>query len=173
MDLYGEMRRDHERGEGIQALARKYKVHRRMVREALNSGLPLERKKPERTSPQLAQYVAWIEGVLEADERAPRKQRHTAHRIWVRLRGEFPEATLGESTLRHYVGKRKRELRLTRGAVMVPQAYEPGVEAQVDFYEASVDLNGQREVLQFFCMRSMASGAAFHCAFRRQMQQAL
>jgi hypothetical protein len=56
---------------------------------------------------------------------------------------------------------------------MVPQAYEMGVEAQVDFYEASVDFGGEREVLQIFCMRSMASGAAFHCAFRRQTQQAL
>ena len=47
MDLFEEIRRDHERGEGIKALARKYKVHRRMVREALRSGLPSERKKPD------------------------------------------------------------------------------------------------------------------------------
>jgi transposase len=89
------------------------------------------------------------------------------------LRQEFPHAAVGESTVRHYVGKRKRELRLTRCAVMVPQAYQIGVEAQVDFYEASVDLAGEREVLQIFCLRSMASGAAFHCAFRCQTQQAL
>jgi transposase len=173
VDLYAEIRRDHEGGAGIKALARKYKVHRRMVREALRSGLPAERKKPERSSPKLEPYMAWIEAILAADEQAPRKQRHTAQRIWTRLRQEFPHAAVGESTVRHYVGKRKRELRLTRCAVMVPQAYQMGVEAQVDFYEASVDLAGEREVLQIFCLRSMASGAAFHCAFRRQTQQAL
>ncbi len=173
VDLYAEMRRDHERGEGIKALGRKYKVHRRMVREALSSALPEARKKPERLSPQIDIYEAWIESILTADGSAPRKQRHTARRIWTRLREEFPAATVGESTLRHYVGARKRELRLSSGAVMVPQSYAMGVEAQVDFYEATVELNGERTVLQIFCMRSMASGAAFHCAFRRQTQQAL
>ena len=172
MDLYAEIRRAHEGGEGIKALARKYKVHRRMVREALSSALPVKRKKPVRISPQLSPYVSWIENILEADKQAPRKQRHTAHRIWTRLMAEFPNAKLGESTLRHFVGERKRELRLTSLPVMVPQAYMPGVEGQVDFYEATVELGGVNEVLQFFCLRSMASGAGFHCAFRRQTQQA-
>jgi hypothetical protein len=39
------------------------------------------------------------------------------------------------------------------------------VEAQVDWYEAVADLAGNRTKLQVFSMRSMASGAAFHCAF--------
>lgn len=75
--------------------------------------------------------------------------------------------------MRHYVGARKRGLQLSSSTVMVPQSYELGVEAQVDFYEAVVELSGKPEKLQIFCMRSMASGAAFHCAFRRQTQQAL
>ena len=173
VDLYAEMRLAHERGEGIKSLARKYKVHRRMVREALKSALPEDRKKPERQSPQIARYVDWIEEQLKTDQTAPRKQRHTSHRIWVRLKEAFPAATVGESTLRHYVGERKRQLRVSSGAVMVPQAYTMGVEAQVDFYEATVEFNGEREIMQIFCMRSMASGAAFHCAYRRQTQQAL
>lgn len=173
MDLYAEIRRDHERGEGIKALARKYKVHRRMVREALRSALPAERKTPKRSSPQMELYASWIDAVLQSDASAPRKQRHTAHRLWTRLREEFPEATVAESTLRHYVGARKRDLQLASRVAMVPQSYELGVEAQVDFYEAVVELNGQSEKLQIFCMRSMATGAAFHCAFRRQTQQAL
>ena len=78
----------------------------------MSSALPVERKKPVRVSPQLSPYVAWIENILETDKQAPRKQRHTAHRIWTRLMAEFPDAKLGESTLRHFVGERKRELRL-------------------------------------------------------------
>ncbi len=91
-----------------------------MVREALRSALPEDRKKPERLSPQIARYAEWIEEQLKAEQTVPRKQRHTSHRIWVRLSEAFPEATVGESTLRHYVGERKRQLRLSSGAVMVP-----------------------------------------------------
>jgi hypothetical protein len=54
----------------------------------------------------------------------------------------------------------------------VPQSYAWGVEAQVDWYEASADLSGERTKLQVFSMRSMASGAAFHCAFLHATQQA-
>ena len=71
VDLYGEICRVHEGGEGIKTLARKHKTHRRMVREALSSALPAERKKPIRVSPQLSPYAAWIENILETDV-APR-----------------------------------------------------------------------------------------------------
>jgi hypothetical protein len=54
----------------------------------------------------------------------------------------------------------------------VPQSYAWGVEAQVDWYEAYADLSGERTKLQVFSMRSMASGAAFHCAFLHATQQA-
>ena len=54
----------------------------------------------------------------------------------------------------------------------VPQSYQWGVEAQVDWYDAYADLAGQRTRLQVFSMRSMASGAAFHCAFLHATQQA-
>jgi hypothetical protein len=47
----------------------------------------------------------------------------------------------------------------------VPQSYAWGVEAQVDWYEAYADFAGERVKLQAFAMRSMASGAAFHCAY--------
>jgi transposase len=46
------------------------------------------------------------------------------------------------------------------------------VEAQVDWYEAYADLAGERTKLQVFAMRSMASGAAFHCAYLHATQQA-
>lgn len=54
----------------------------------------------------------------------------------------------------------------------VPQSYAWGAEAQVDFYESHADLGGERVKLQVFAMRSMASGAAFHCAYRHATQQA-
>ena len=54
----------------------------------------------------------------------------------------------------------------------VPQSYPWGVEAQIDWYEAYADLAGERIKLQVFAMRSMASGAAFHCAYLHATQQA-
>jgi hypothetical protein len=69
-------------------------------------------------------------------------------------------------------GERKVALGLTVQETFVPQSYDWGVEAQVDWYDAYADLAGERTKLQGFSMRSMASGAAFHCAFLHATQQA-
>src|SRR5690242_13692558 len=143
-----------------------------MVREAIGSAVPAPRKKTERPRWKLAGAVAFVDGILELDRKAPRKQRHTAHRIWERMRAEMPKCSVCERTVRQYVQERKRALGLVVNEVFVPQSYDWGVEAQVDWYEAVADLAGERTKLQVFSMRSMASGAAFHCAFLHATQQA-
>jgi hypothetical protein len=70
------------------------------------------------------------------------------------------------------VERRKHALGLAERETFVPQSYEWGVEAQVDWYEAYADLDGERVKLQVFSMRSMASGAAFHRAYLCATQQA-
>jgi transposase len=55
----------------------------------------------------------------------------------------------------------------------VPQSYDWGQEAQVDWFEAVAKLEGEPRKLQFFAMRSMASGDAFHWAYLHATQQAL
>ena len=67
--------------------------------------------------------------------------------------------------MRQYVERRRRELAPTVHETFVPQSYDWGVEAQVDWYEAYADLDGERVKLYVFSMRSMASGAAFHQAY--------
>ena len=96
VELFEEIRREYEFGVGtIQGVARKFGVHRRMVREALAGAVPIEKPPVERRRPQLEPVVDFIEGILEADRKAPRKQRHTAHRIYVRLGKERPECRGG------------------------------------------------------------------------------
>src|ERR1700730_10737135 len=98
-----------------------------MVREAVSNAVPPERKVPTRLRPKLAGAIPFIEGILEGDRKAPRKQRHTAHRIWKRVRREL---TVGESTVREYVRQRKVALGLVRQETFVAQSYEEGGEAQ-------------------------------------------
>ena len=99
--MFEEIRREYEFGVGtIAGVAKKLKVHRRMVREAIGSALPRPRKKTERPRWKLAAVAAFIDEILEADRKAPRKQRHTAHRIWERIRAEMPECQVCERTVR-------------------------------------------------------------------------
>jgi transposase len=174
VELFEQIRREYEFGVGtIQGVARKLGVHRRMVREALRSAVPPERKPPgRRRLRKLDAVAARIDQMLEQDRQAPRKQRHTAHRIWQRLCVEVPGFDAGERTVRAYVRRRRLELRPVEREACVPQTYDWGVEAQCDWYEAWAVLGGEPLKLQVFAMRSMASGGAFHRAYPQATQQA-
>jgi transposase len=173
VELFESIRREYEFGDGtIAGVARKLGVHRRMVREAIRNALPSARKKPDRPCWKLKPYIPFIEEALTTDRGAPRKQRHTAHRIWKRIQQEFPGSNISERSIRKYVRKRKLALGLIGREICVPQSYPWGKEGQVDWYEAYADLGGERTCLQVFEMRSMAGAGSFHRAYPRATQQA-
>jgi transposase len=173
VELFEQLRQEHEFGVGtIAGVAAKFGVHRRMVRQAVAGAVPPVHRYPARVQPKLGPVAAFIDKILDEDRRAPRKQRHTARRIYRRILTEFPDAAVAESTVRNHVRARKHAMGLIRRETFVPQSYNLGVEAQVDWYEAWADLGGERTRLQVFAMRSMASGAAFHRAYPHATQQA-
>lgn len=178
MELFAAIRWDHEReGWSVRALARRYRVHRRTVRQALASGLPAPRKSPVRTAPKLEPAKPHIDTMLREDLKAPRKQRHTARRMWVRLLEEFGCTEVSYSSVRDYVARRRPELAAEMGAselarACVPQSPEPGEQAEVDFADLWIRLRGVLTKVFLFTFRLSYSGAATHRAFATQGQEA-
>lgn len=178
VEMYAAIRWDHrELGLGVRALARKYQVHRRTVREALESPVPAPRRPPSRSSPVMAGVAGLIDAMLTADLDAPVKQRHTARRAWERLRDEHG-AAVSYSAVAKYVARRRPEIAAERhrraGSVagFVPQAKEPGAEAEVDFGDVEVRLAGQLVTCRLFAYRLSCSGKGVHRVYATQAQEA-
>src|SRR5690348_12534256 len=172
VELFEQIRRDWRAGgSSIRELAVRHHVHRRTVRQALASAVPPPRKAyPPRARPAIGPYTAIIDEWLLADRDAPRKQRHTARRVWQRLVAEHG-ARLAEVTVSRYVAQRRRELGLMDIEVTIPQTHLPGAEAEVDFGEFHLDLAGVDVTCWMFVMRLSHSGRAFHLAFGNQAQE--
>ncbi|HTT27614.1 MAG TPA: IS21 family transposase [Solirubrobacteraceae bacterium] len=172
VEQFEQIRRDHVReGLSIRELAKRHGVHRRAVRQALESAVPPPKRAPEsRPAPKLGRYRPVIDAWLEADRKAPRKQRHSARRIWQRLVEEHG-AEVSERQVCRYVHDKRRELSDV-GEVFVPLIADAGVEAEVDWGQAKVVLRGELVGVHLFQMRACFSGAAFVMAFRDETQQA-
>lgn len=173
VELFEQIRRDRrDGGLSIRELAQRYQVHRRTVREALANAVPPPRRPYRRRArPAIDPYVEVIDGWLTADREVPRKQRHTARRVWQRLVAEHG-ATVAEVTVSRYVARRRVELGLDSVEVTVPQTHPPGTEAEVDFGEFYATVAGVWTRLWMFVMRLSHSGRAFHVAFATQAQEA-
>jgi transposase len=166
----GIRRNSRDQGMSIRALAKRHGVHRRTVRQALADATPPARRVPQRVAPATGPYVDLVRRWLIEDMSAPRKQRHTARRIWQRLTEE-EGAQVGESTVRNLVARQRIEIAADRCQVMVPQTHPPAAEAEVDFGEFAASIAGQVIKLYMFCLRLSHSGKAFHFAYANQTQE--
>jgi len=172
VELYEQIRKTHERDDlSIRALSDRFGVHRRTVREALASPIPPPRKQTERPAPALGPWKPIIDGWLAADLESPRKQRHTARRVWQRLVEEH-DADVAESTVRAYVATAKGRRPIVTAEVMVPQTHPLGYEAEVDFGSVSFFLCGELTSAWMYVMRLSASGKGFHRVYANQAQEA-
>jgi hypothetical protein len=132
--------------------------------------VPPSRKTPERECPALGAHRATVRGWLEEDRSAPRKQRHTARRVWQRLVEEHG-AEVAESTVRAFVAEVRRELGTGAGLVTVPQTHRPAEEAEVDFGEFKVWIAGTLTRLWMFVLRLSHSGKAVHVAYANETRR--
>ena len=162
-------------GKSARAIQREYRVSWTTVQKALGSAWPGERKHyPDRGS-KIDGYRDVIDGWLRADLTAPRKQRHTAKRIFDRLRGE-QQADVSYSRVRAYVSVRRGEILAETGRapveVFVPQSHRPGDEVEVDFGDVVIELRGQPVTCTLFSLRLSFSGRAVHRVFLSAGQEA-
>ena len=123
---------------------------------------------PKRPS-KLDDFTGFIDEILVADLDAPRKQRHTAKRIFDRLLDEHEMTGVSYATVGRYVTSRRPQIRAEHGrgepGAFVPQTHHPGREAEVDFGDAAIYLAGELVTVHVFSFRMSYSGKAVHRAF--------
>jgi transposase len=163
MELWSEVRRRVFTGELTKRAARQeYHLHWDTLTKILeNAEPPGYRKLKEREKPVLGPFIPLILEILEADKKAPPKQRHTVKRIFERLR---ERGYAGGMTV---VGEEVRRIKQRSAEVFMPLAHRPG-EAQCDFGEATAVYRGQERKIHFFVMTLPFSDALFCQAFPRE-----
>lgn len=150
-------------GLSRRAACREYRIHWDTLKRILEHPEPPGyRRATVRPKPKLDPFLPVIDQILRDDKKAPRKQRHTTRRIFERLRDEHGYAG-GLTIVKEAVAAR----RLRSAEVFVPLAHPPG-EAQVDFGQAEIMLDGQTCAVALFVMTLPYSDASFVCAFPRE-----
>ncbi len=147
--------------------AKRFGVHRNTISKMLQYSVPPGYRRRERpASKKLGPYMAWIDKVLEDDRAVHKKQRHTAHRIFDRLRAE--EGFSGGYTIvRQYVAQatlRAREM-------FVPLSHRPG-HAQADFGQADGYIDGKKVRFHYLCVDLPHSDGCFVKAYPAETAEA-
>lgn len=168
VEVYARVRRAVQvEGMSLRQAAREFGLSRKTIRKMLAYSVPpgYARKKPIRR-PKLGPWLGIIDQILEDDQSQPKKQRHTAKRIWERLKAEHGFGG-GYTVVKDYV----REARLRHKEVFVPLAHPPG-DAQADFGEALVVIGGVEQKAHFLCFDLPHSDDSFVMAFPAENTEA-
>ena len=168
VELYGRVRYAVQvLGLSRREAARQFGIDPRTVGKMLMFSVPpgYRRSKPPRR-PKLDPFLGIIAAILTEDQGRPGKQRHTAKRIFERLRDEHGYA--GRLTVvKDYV----REYRLRQREMFVPLSHEPG-HAQADFGEAVAEIGGVEQPVHFFALDLPHSDASFVQAYPAETTEA-
>jgi transposase len=143
-------------GQSIRSVSRQMGISRNTIRKYLKVSEPVRVVRQKKPSPVMEMIAPRVEEILaEWRDRTTAKQRITGTRIHRQLVEEGYE--VGVTTVRNYL----REKRRREAEVFVPLAHRPGEEAQVDFFDVTVEESGQRRKAWKFVMRLMYSGRDF------------
>ena len=162
VDVYLRVRRAvMVEGMSMREAARVFGLHRDTVRKMLAYSVPpgYRRQSPPKR-PKLEPFTGVIDRILEDDLRRLRKQRHTAKRIFERLRDEYGFDG-GYTTVKDYVREHRRQSK----EMFVPLSHPPG-HAQCDFGEALVVIGGVEQKAHCFVIDLPHSDGCFVKAYR-------
>lgn len=167
MDQWIELRRKIRNQEvSLRQLERETGLHRQTLRKIRDHSQPpgYQRSKGVVKS-KIGPYLDRIKAILESDKQMPKKQRHTAKRIWETLQAEG--FTGGYTIIKDAI----RQIQTTSQEVFMPLSQKPG-EAQADFGQALANFNGTLKKIVFFVMSMVHSDALFVMAFPRECTEA-
>lgn len=168
MEIYGRVRRAvRVEGRSQRAVAREFGLSRETVRKMLEFAVPpgYRRQQPVRR-PKLGPWIGVIDAILDDDRQRPPKQRHTAKRIFDRLKEEH-QFTGGYTIVKDYV----HTAMLCSHEMFVPLVHPPG-EAQADFGEALVEIAGVEQKAHYLAMDLPHSDDCFVVAFPAETTEA-
>src|SRR6266849_3959057 len=168
VELYARVRRAVQvEGKSERQVAREYGLARETVRKMLQYSIPpgYRRQQPAKR-PKLDPWVGVIDAILKEDRERPRKQRHTAKKIYQRLRGDHGFSG-GHTIVKDYVRLR----RLRQREMFVPLEHPPG-DAQADFGEAMVVIAGVERKAHYLVMDLPQSDDGFVMAFPAETTEA-
>ena len=163
MDWWTKIRLEVLRGERKKReILRREGIHWETLKKILKySEPPGYRRKEARPKPKIGPYLERIAQIIEEDKVLPKKQRHTAKRIYERIR------EMGYEGKYTQVKEAVREVMRVKQEVFMPLIHRPG-EAQVDFGYALVKVSGVMRKVGFFVMVLPYSDAFFIMAFERE-----
>ena len=168
VDVYLRIRRAvMVEGMSVREASRVFGLHRDTVRKMLAySTPPGYRRQTLPRRPKLEPFTGVIDRILEEDHRVPRKQRHTAKRIFERLRDEY-SFDGGYTIVKDYVREHRRQTR----EMFVPLSHPPG-QAQCDFGEALVVIAGVERKAHCFVLDLPHSDGCYVKAYPAETTEA-
>ena len=163
MKLWRTIRLEVLRGEtSKREILRREGIHFETLKKILeHSEPPGYRMDKARPKPKIGPYLEQIEQIIEEDKQYPKKQRHTAKRIFQRIK------EMGYEGKYTQVKEAVREIKRVKREVFMPLIHRPG-EAQVDFGYAVAKVAGVLRKVAFFVMTLPYSDAFFVMAFERE-----
>jgi transposase len=168
VELYGRVRRAVlVDGMSQRTAAREFGISRKSVRKMVAfSAPPGYRREQPAKRPKLGPWVGVIDAILEDDKQRPAKQRHTAKRVWERLREEH-QFTGGYTIVKDYLRSAAQ-----RGRERFVPLTHPAGEAQADFGEAVAVIGGVECKAHYLAIDLPHSDDCFVVAFPAETTEA-